>query len=339
MVDKVHKMIQVSRRRTLALFASVAGLAALPAWAGRAGSTRATKWTGSALGADATIVLDGVEGRDAEGLLQQCVSEMERLERIFSLYRPDSTLSMLNRNAVVSAPEQEFVELLSLAKSYAEVTGGAFDPTVQPIWDVMAHHFATDGDTASGNIEALEAQLAAIRPLVDYRRLHVEADRVSLETERMAVTLNGIAQGYITDRIANLLRRQGFRHVLIDLGEQRALGSRQDGRDWQVGIASPERDGGIDHIVDLQDGALATSGGYGHQFDEEGRYHHLYDPRRLDSANDWQSITVKTETATEADALSTAFSAMSLAEIATVRKRFPQVSAVFAYAGHRRHIL
>lgn len=327
-------MTQYTRRRTLGLIASVAGVTALSPWIAGAAGTAQAKWSGVALGADATILLDGVCETEADELIGRCVSEIQRLEQVFSLYHPDSTLSRLNKEAVVLEPEQEFVELLSQAKGYAEATGGVFDPTVQPLWDVMARHFA-----GSGELAELEDELAAQRPLVDYRRLHIEPGRVWLEDSEMAVTLNGIAQGYITDRVAALLKREGFRHVLIDLGEQRALGPRRDSRAWQVGIRSPMGENGLDRVVDIWDGALASSGGYGYRFDDWGRYHHLYDPRRLDSANAWLSMSVKTANATEADALSTAFSAMSLAEIESVRKLFPSVSDIYAIGRQGSYVL
>lgn len=110
-------------------------------------------------------------------------------------------------------------ELLARAVAIAELTGGAFDPTVQPLWALYARHFGTAGaDPAGPPAAALEPALA----LVGHRHLRVSPDRIALARRGMALTLNGIAQGYITDRVAALLRAGGIAHTLVDLGEARA---------------------------------------------------------------------------------------------------------------------
>src|SRR5690606_33904156 len=121
-----------------------------------------------------------------------------RLERIFSLYRADSDLCRLNRDGRHDAPPLELVELLSLAASVSAASGGAFDVTVQPLWLRYAEHFAAvDADPAGPALDDLLA-------LVDWRGVSVDAGRVALARPGMAITLNGIAQGYITDRVADL---------------------------------------------------------------------------------------------------------------------------------------
>jgi thiamine biosynthesis lipoprotein len=121
----------------------------------------------------------------------------------------------------------------------------------------------------------------------------------------MAATLNGIAQGYITDRIADLLRDAGMTGVLVDLGEIRALDAPGD-RPWRIGIENPRKPGGIAETMSLQGAALATSGGYGMAFDAQGRFHHLFDPATGRSATGCLSASAVARDATTADALATA---------------------------------
>ena len=80
--------------------------------------------------------------------------------------------------------------------------------------------------------------------------------RVAFRRPGMAVTLNGIAQGYITDRVADLLAQNGLEHVLVDLDELRALGPRADGTPWPVGIEDPMRPGRTVKTVELADRAM-----------------------------------------------------------------------------------
>jgi len=126
----------------------------------------------------------------------------------------------------------------------------------------------------------------------------------------MAITLNGVAQGFVTDRIAELLRRAGFDHVLVDLGEARALGQRPDGGPWRAALADPLRPART--LVDLPLGeadgvfpALATSAGYGTRFGADPRIHHLLDPHTGRSANHYASVSIGAARATLADGLST----------------------------------
>jgi thiamine biosynthesis lipoprotein len=243
----------------------------------------------------------------ARRLFRLCAGELTRLEGLFSLYRADSYLSRLNREGMLPAPPPEFLDLLVRAQAFAGETEGAFDITVQPLWALYHNHFARpDADPAGPPPVALRRA----RGLVDYRRLDVAPQRVAFARPGMAATLNGIAQGYITDRICELLRVEGATSVLADFGENRALGGHPEGGPWRVGLLDPFDPGRLADVVELENRALATSGGYGFRFDRAGRFHHLLDPATGDSARRFASVTVIARDATTADALSTALSVL-----------------------------
>ncbi|SMF21574.1 thiamine biosynthesis lipoprotein [Tistlia consotensis] len=300
-----HRGPRSSRRRFIAIAGAVAGAALLPPSAHA--RTAVHDWNGVALGARASIRLLHPDAAEARRIIALAVDEIERLERIFSLYRADSALARLNREGRLEPPPLELVELLQRAAAVSEASGGAFDVTVQPLWRGYQEHFAAGGETAP--------DLAALLPLVGWRRLQVDAERVAFGRPGMAVTLNGIAQGFVTDRVAELLRRNGVERVLLDLGEIRGLGSRPDGRGWQVGIADPAEPTHALGALDCSGRAVATSGGYGTVFDREARFSHLIDPRRGTTAPTRRGVTVVAAEATLADAWSTAFSLMPAAEI------------------------
>jgi thiamine biosynthesis lipoprotein len=288
----------LTRRRFLTITAAAAGVAALPTSAAAA----PVEWRGTALGAQALLRLHHPDAATAWRLVADCLADVERLEGIFSLHRPDSALCRLNGHGALDAPPLDLVVLLNEAKRYGDLTGGAFDVTVQPLWDLHARHFA---DPTADPAGPADEAVAAARSLVDYRRIRVASDRIAMERPGMAVTLNGIAQGYITDRIAERLRSAGLEHVLVHLGELRALGPAEDGRPWRVGIADPAApEGNPIRTLDLTDGAVATSGGYGTRFSPQ--CHHLFDPATGRSAHHVEAVTVMAPTATMADALSTA---------------------------------
>ena len=292
----------LTRRRFLAVTAAAAGTANLPG----ARAAAPVEWRGTAMGAEALLRLHHPDAGTAWRLIAGCLAEVERLEGIFSLHRPDSALSRLNRHGALSAPPLDLVVVLGEAKRYGDLTGGAFDVTVQPLWDLHARHFAApDADPAGPP----DAAVAAARALVGHRRIDIAPGRIALERPGMAVTLNGVAQGYITDRIADRLRAAGMEHVLVHLGETRALGPAEDGRPWRVGLADPSSPGRLPlRTIDLAEGAVATSGGYGTRF--SAQCHHLFDPVTGRSANHVEAVTVMAPTATAADALSTALAVL-----------------------------
>ena len=281
-------------------------------------------WRGVALGADSLIQLAHPDPAEADRLIALCLEEVARLERVFSLHRADSALVRLNRDGVLDAPPADLVRLLSDAVAVSRRTDGAFDPTVQPLWQLYAGHFARPGADPAG---PPSAAVRAARELVDRRRLRVAPDRVAFSGRGMAVTLNGIAQGYITDRVSERLRAEGMTDVLVDLGEIRALGHHPSGRPWTVGLADPVVEGRNADTLEIADRAVATSGGYGTPFDPAGRFTHLFDPETGRCAQGWLAVTVLAPDATTADALSTALSVAPEARAAGILDRFPGVAA------------
>ena len=126
----------LTRRRFLGIAATAAGLALLPAglraasvWDGVPVRT----WRGVALGADACLQFAHSDPAEADRLIGVCLEEVARLERVFSLYRPESALARLNRDGALDAPPADLVRLLSESVDFGRRTDGAFDPTVQPL--------------------------------------------------------------------------------------------------------------------------------------------------------------------------------------------------------------
>ena len=318
-----------SRRRVLSLTAAVTALGAagtLTALSARGAPAPPQVWRGRALGAQASITLHHPDPAAARALIDECLAEIRRLEAIFSLYRADSALSQLNSAGALAHPPPDLLRLLHEARRFGELTDGAFDVTVQPLWDLYAAHFAGDGTRSDG---PSDSAVAAARSLVDDRALRLDGQRIAFDRPGMAVTLNGIAQGYITDRVAALLRRAGMAQVLIDLGEIRALGGHPAGRPWRVGVEDPRAAGRHLRRLALSDAALATSAGAGTAFDRQGRFHHLFDPRSGRSSAHHASVTVVAPSATTADALSTAFSALPLDRAVPICASLPDVKAMF----------
>lgn len=282
--------MRLSRRRTLGILA--AATLPLPSTADAASSII---WRGQALGAAADIRLRHPDRKRAEAALQACREEVRYLERLFSLFRRDSAITHLNREGQLDQAPLEMIELLKIAQGLASVSDGAFDITVQPLWQAYAQG-ADD-----------EAHIKAAHALVDWQGVTIDGRSIRLAHPDMAITLNGIAQGYMTDRITERLRHGGFEHVLVHLGEYRGLGQREDGRPWQVGIAHPTGEGVIEEIP-LDHQAIATSSPVGTLLASNGdrKIGHLLDPKNGQPVDHWMSVSVIARRAVIADGLSTA---------------------------------
>lgn len=301
----------LNRRRFITISAAALGFSGASA---QAGPVRV--WTGVALGARASIRLDHPE---AEVIAARAAAEIARLEEVFSLYRADSALSRLNATARLEAPPPEMLDCLSLADAVNRASGGAFDPSVQPLWALWAQAVAQGTRPTS---DALERARSA----GGWDDLRLAADSIVM-APGMALTLNGIAQGYVADRVANLLAAEGLTDILVDTGEHRALGQMPGGGDWSVTLAQGGKYG-------LRDRALATSAPKGTVFDSAGVYGHILDPKTSEpSTARWAGISVTAASAALADAVSTAACLLpDRAAIETLTAQFDGVRCISAVA-------
>jgi thiamine biosynthesis lipoprotein len=284
-------MPRLSRRRFIAISAATA-------LAGPASAAPKRYWTGIALGARASITLDHP---DAAEIVMAVLREIDRLEDVFSLYRPDSALSRLNRDGSLDAPPFELVECLGIAGAVHDATGGAFDPTVQPLWATYAEAHAAGGTVAGPMLEKARSRIG-------WSFVSIAPSQIAFARSGMALTLNGIAQGYVADRVARMLEAQGLDRILIDTGEVRALGGMPSGAPWSVSMP----DG---RAFRFRDRALATSAPLGTSFDQPGTIGHILDPRTgLPAPATARTVSVTAPTAALADALSTGLCLLADAE-------------------------
>jgi len=308
----------LTRRRFIVL-AGVAGTVPLIGGMGRASENMApVTWHGSALGAEASIQLYHEDVKWAQRHLLRCQNEIVRLENLFSLYRPQSEISQLNNQGVLDNPSIEFLTLLSRAMAFSKNSNGIFDVTVQPLWQLYTKHFSNPAADTNG---PSQSEIDRTLRLVGSEKIVLDTDRISFNKAGMGLTLNGVAQGFITDRITEILRSAGFENVMVSLGENFAIGSKPDGEDWRAGITSPVDGDTIAQTVSLKDKALATSGGYGSPFATNSTANHLLNPTTGKSAAIKASVSVIADTATTADMVSTALCLMSKSEgMSLVRK-------------------
>ena len=304
-------------RRTFiaATLGGVAG-AAMADVADAADMERLPLHTGAALafGTTVSIAVRHADPETAQQAIAAALGEARRVDALMSLRQPPSQVYRLNRDKVLHGPDPHLLAVLEHARTLSRLTQGAFDITVQPLWRAF--------DAAHGvppQAEHLRAQR-----LVGWTQVQAGPERVVLARPGMAITLNGLAQGYATDLALAALRRHGIRHALVDTGEFGAAG-RGDGRPWQIGIRDPRHEDALAARLVLDGRCVATSGDYACAFTSDLRHHHIFDPASGASPTELASVTVLAPTGLEADGLSTAFMVMGARRAHALAAHLPGV--------------
>jgi thiamine biosynthesis lipoprotein len=315
-----------TRRRFLRVVAAAAGVPLVIAAArATAPNAQSHRWQFDVLGALSEVTLWHPDAAFAQRTMLRVGYEVERFERIFSLYRRDSEISRLNAAGTLRKPSRQLRTVIEESQRLGELSGGAFDISVQPLWRLYEAHFWSRTNIQP-DITARARDVA--QALVDFRQIESGAGAIRFARAGMAITLNSIAQGYISDAIADMLRNEGFESAVVDLGECRTIGRHPDGRPFRIAIRDGRDAGRIGGMVDLEDMALAVSGGYGTTFDASGRFHHIFDPRTGASANSLVDVAVIGPRATAADGLATAICVAGETLAPTLVAAYPQMRAI-----------
>src|SRR5262249_56524166 len=185
-----------TRRRALRVIAAVSGLPLLIA-ALRATAPKAQfySWNGEVLGAVSELTLWHTDAAFAQRTIHRMRHEIARLERIFSLYRPDSEISRLNEAGRLTRPSAELRALVDESHRLGALSGGAFDISVQPLWRLYEEHFWSRTAVQS-DLAARARDLA--RALVHFRQIDCGAAAISFARSRIAIPLHPIAHGSLT---------------------------------------------------------------------------------------------------------------------------------------------
>lgn len=261
-------------------------------------------------------------GDQAETALMDATSEIHRLDSLLSAALEGSEIGQINRDRDVIVSRETGL-LLQRALEIAEMTDGAFDPTVYPL--MKAWGFASENGE---NNYRVPENVDTLLTLVDYRKVRLQeiakgddagSFRVTFPaTEPMGLDLGGIAKGYTSQKVLEIIQAAGVDTAVISLGGNvGVMGTKPDGSSWTVGVRDPNGDEN-DYLATLslpgQEGPqyVITSGAYERYFEQDGvRYHHILDPHTGYPADTGLlSVTVVSSDGTLADALSTALFVM-----------------------------
>lgn len=244
-------------------------------------------------------ILDPADESILDGLKKLC----EKYDTMFSATNTDSELYKLNHaNGQPFTVSSETANLIQEGIHYSELSGGAFDLTIEPVsalWD-----FKADKPT----VPSSDAIAQAVSH-VDYTKVDIQDNTVTLEDPEAGIDLGAIAKGYIADQVKTYLKKQGINHAIINLGGNvDVIGTKPDGSKYNIGIQKPfDESGEAITSVQLKDQTVVTSGIYERYFKKNGKlYHHILDPRTgYPCENNLYSVSIITDSSTKADALST----------------------------------
>jgi thiamine biosynthesis lipoprotein len=251
-----------------------------------------------------TLVTISAVHPDAEAARMMVAStfdEIERLESLLSRHRVGTPVWSLNETGVVRAPPRELLEVMRKGIDYWALTAGAFDMTIAPLLNLYYSSFAETG--VAPPREEIQRALA----LVGSEYVRVSDGEIAFEKAGMAVTLDGIAKGYVVDRAVEVLRKRGAERVLVNAGgDMASAGEALGGDAWRIALQDPRVPGGNLGVVRLQGESVATSGDYMQFLTPDMSLHHILDPRTGLSPEHTSGVSVVAPSAMAADALSTA---------------------------------
>lgn len=269
------------------------------------------------------------------GLIDQSESLIASLESLVSVTDTGSELYAINQTGSGTLTGKAS-SLMEQALEICRRTDGALDLSIYPI--VRAWGFTTGSYQVPD-----EAEIQALLPLVDYRKIQYDAATGTVTVtlpEGMEIDLGSVAKGYAGQLAAQMLREHGVQSALLNLGGNvQTVGTKPDGSPWQIGIKDPQGEDAM-MVLSVEDQAVVTSGGYERYFEQDGQtYWHIMDPSTGHPADSGLiSVTIVGDEGVVCDGLSTALFVMGLEKAADLWAQSGDFEAVFVTASGEVYI-
>ena len=266
----------------------------------------------------------------------QIDSILDKIDSSMSLYKPYSLINRFNNSLKGIIVDEHFRKVVAKSLDTYRRTGGLFDITVQPLVEAW-------GFSAKKPVQYPDS--AAVRVLLQClgsRELRLKGFFLLKKRSCIKIDLDGIAQGYTVDVLADFLEKNGIQNYLVEVGgEIRIRGRKQPGNlKMTVGIEAPGEDPGdgsapgpIQKILMMDSGGITTSGNY-HVFHESAgkKFSHIIDPRTgYPSQNQLISVTVFSANALTSDAYDNALMIMGLKDALAFVEARKDLAAYFIY--------
>ena len=275
------------------------------------------------------IVAYGADAQTLKQAVTAAFDEVDRIDRLMSHYKPNSSLSQLNREAAQHPvkTDPELFHFIAECLRYSRASNGAFDITVGPLMKAWGF-FRGEGRMPSA------AKLQAVRRKIGWQHLRLNAQDQTIHFDREGVELDlgGIAKGYAVDRAVTLLKQHGITRALVNAGGSTiyALGAPPESEAWDLHLQDPLDVRKVALTVHLKDQSLSVSGSAEKFFELNGkRYSHIMDPRTGRPVMKVLSVAVMTKTATAGDALDNVFYVLGVQQTKALLKRSAHTEVIF----------
>lgn len=261
------------------------------------------------------------------------MDEMHRIDRLMSPFKPESELSLINRDAAQRPVNvsRELFDLLARSLEFSKRTNGAFDITFSSVGYLYDYR---------RGVKPSAAEIKRKLPAINYRHVQLDSANTTVKFAYpgVRIDLGGIGKGYAVDTSIAVLKQRGIAHALVSAGgDSRVLGDRL-GRPWRVGIRDPRRRDGVVAVIPLVDAAISTSGDYERYFEADGvRYHHILNPKTGRSPTEVHSVTIIGTEGTTTDALTKGVFVLGVDAGIKLIESFPGLETVIIDASGRMH--
>ncbi|QBG46816.1 FAD:protein FMN transferase [Verrucomicrobia bacterium S94] len=281
----------------------------------RSGTIENPATGGETMGTGYSVKITGkVKQKTLRHIYEQIEARLTEINRQMSTWDPESEISRFNHYRSLDAFQcsEEFAQVVRRALELSEESGGAFDPTLQPLLNLWG--FGSEADAR--NVPDDEA-IRIVKETTGADKLRIDDSARLRKTEpEISLALGAIAKGYGVDAVGRILSEAGLENWFVEIGgEVLAQGVNPDGVPWRIGIQFPTTNPlseKLQGIVHVNGGAIATSGNYRNYIKENGMvYSHILDPRtgRAVKSNT-ASVTVSASSCMDADGLATALFVM-----------------------------
>ena len=294
-----------------------------------AGETLETHHYQYVMGTSVEVQAFGKDEPTRREAIAEAFASFREVDRLMSNYRSDSELALVNREAGRHAVEitDPLFAVLDAARRVSVASNGAFDATVGPLVKLWGFYDKTPHVPTA-------AELASVRPLVDYRNVHLDSARRTVEFANpgLQLDLGGIAKGFAVEIAGDVLRRRGLDGFIDTGGNQYLLGTPPGKRVWTVGIKNPNAPSQVLGVVETRETSVSTSADYYNFLVAGGRqYGHILDPHTLQPSTASLSVTILSRDGTLADAMSKAVFVLGPEAGLALVESFPGMTAVIAY--------
>ena len=247
-----------------------------------------------------------------------------------SAFKEKSDISKINSKAGVNpqAVSKDTYFVVKNAVEYSQILEGTFDPTIRPL--VKLWNIGNDKETIPKKAKIEEAL-----KLVNYNDVILDESNctIMLKNKYQALDVGGIAKGFAADEVRDIFHKHKVKSALIDLGGNIfALGSKDDGTPWRVGIQNPfESRGDFIGILNVKDKSIVTSGNYERYFMKDGqRFHHIIDPKTgYPSQSKIISATIISDNSIDGDGLSTGVYILGIHKALKIIEAIKGIDAIF----------